>query len=200
MPDLIDRRFFQQLAALNAEDVCKRAGCAYEENDRAYALTLWDRRYRILPHLHQIGPADSAAPRLHPYFDLFLVHYLLRANGAEPAERWISEKDIPGGATFFRGPHTIPTELIMTRFQNDIERFNTRCEQLQGVPLILADAAWRFAITPRVPVAVLYWRGDEEFPAEAKILFDAAIGSCMAADVVYALATGICDRLGREED
>ena len=200
MPELIDRIFFQQLAAMPAEDVCNRAACTYDDRERAYTIALWDRRYRVQPELHLVGPADPAIPPLHPYLDLFLVHYLLRANGKESAGQWISEKDIPGGATFFRGPHTIPSDLIAARFNNDIEMFKRRCEQLQGVPLSLADAAWRFAVTPRTPVAVLYWQGDDEFPAEAKILFDADIGSCLAADVVYALAVGICDRLGRERD
>lgn len=200
MPELIDRRYFQELAAMDAEDVCSRTACTYDDSERAYSLTLWDQRYRVLPDLHQVGPADPAVSPLHPYFDLFLVHYMLQANWMKSAGRWISEKDIPGGATFFRGPHTIPTDLITARFNNDIDRFNTRCEQLQGVPLSLADAAWGFTITPRLPVAALYWRGDDEFPAEAKILFDASIGSCLAADVVYALAVGICDRLGREKD
>ena len=200
MQDLIDRQFFQELAAMDAEDVCNRTACTYDDSERAYSLTLWDRRYRVLPDLMQVGPDDPAVSPLHPYLDLFLVHYLLRADRTESAGRWISEKDIPGGATFFRGPHAIPTDQITAWFNNDIEMFNTRCEQLQGVPISLADAAWRFAITPRIPVAVLYWRGDDEFPAEAKILFDATIGSCLAADVVYALAVGICDRLGREKN
>ena len=200
MPELIDRQFFQQLAAMATEDVCNRTACTYDDSEHAYSLTLWDRRYRILPDLMQVGPADPAVSPLHPYLELFLIHYLLRANREEPSGCWISEKDIPGGATFFRGPHAIPTDQITARFTDDIKKFNTRCEQLQGIPLSLADAAWRFAITPRTPVAVLYWQGDDEFPAEAKILFDATIGNCLAADVVYALAVGICDRLGRKED
>ena len=200
MPDLIDRTFFQQLAAMPAEEVCSRTGCTCDDREGAYAITLWDRRYRVLPHLQLVCPADPATPPLHPYLELFLVHYLLRADGVAPCGRWLSEKDLPGGATFFRGPHAIPGELITARFSNDIEAFNRRCRQLQGSPLDLADSAWRFAITPRMPVAVLYWQGDDLFPAEAKLLFDAAIGSCLAADVVYALAVGVCERLGGEGD
>ncbi len=199
MPDLIDSIFFQQLAAMPAEDVCSRTGCTCDDREGTYTITLWDRQYRVQPRLRLVGPADPGPPPLHPYLELFLVHYLIRADGSAPGGHWISEKDISGGVTFFRGPHAIPGELITARFNNDIEVFNRRCRQLQGIPLDLADAAWRFAITPRMPVAVLYWRGDDEFPAEAKLLFDAAIGSCLAADVVYALAVGICHRLGRKD-
>ena len=112
-------------------------------------------------------------------------------------EVWISEKEIPGGPTFFRGPHALPTDLITKRFGNDLAAFGKRCASLKGSPLEMADAAYRFDIVPRVPVAVLYWCGDEEFPAEAKLLFDKSIARRLATDVVYALAVGVCERLGR---
>jgi len=135
--------------------------------------------------------------RLHPYFSLFIVHYLLKAKEIGPANQWISEKDIPGGSTFFRGPHEIPTSLITDHFDGDIEGFKNRCEQLMGSPLSLADAAFVFEIAPRVPVAVLYWRGDDEFPSDSKILYDRTIHVHLASDIIYALAVGVCERLGK---
>ena len=71
MPELIDRIFFQQLAAMASEDVCNRTACTYDDSERAYSLTLWDRRYRVLPDLMQVGPDDPAVSPLHPYLDLF---------------------------------------------------------------------------------------------------------------------------------
>jgi hypothetical protein len=196
MPDLIDRMYFQQLSALEPVEVCTRARCAYDGTDRYYTVAVWDQDYRVYPHLMKIEPAGDGSERLHPYFDLFIVHYLLRAKAIEPAGQWISEKDIPGGATFFRGPHAIPTECISNRFGNDLPAFKRRCQQLRGLPLALADAAYIFAIAPRISVAALYWRGDEEFPAEAGILFDRTIAQHLATDIVFAVAVGICERLG----
>ena len=109
----------------------------------------------------------------------------------------IREKDIPGGTTFFRGPHEIPTNLISLRFNNNINEFKERCEQLHAIPRSMADAAYSFKITPRIPVAVLYWRGDDDFPAESKILYDRTIAEHLASDIIYALAVGICERLGK---
>ena len=59
----------------------------------------------------------------------------------------------------------------------------------------MADAAASFMITPRTPVAVLYWQGDEDFPPEAKILYDQSIAGYFALDAIYALAVDICSRL-----
>ena len=124
-----------------------------------------------------------------------MVHYLLKSKEIKIVNEWISEKDIPGGTTFFRGPHAIPTNLISTRFNSNINEFKRRCEQLNGISLNLADAAYLFEITSRIPVAVLYWKGDNEFPAESKILYDRTITEHLASDIIYALAVGICEIL-----
>jgi hypothetical protein len=70
---------------------------------------------------------------------------------------WISEKDIPGGTTFFRGPHEIPTDLISVRFNSNINVFKKRCEQLNDIPLNMADAAYGFEITSVLTVAPFRW-------------------------------------------
>ena len=191
MTDLIDRIYFQDLSEQNPMDVCRRALCTYDDTDMFYTLSVWGDEYRIYPHQFKIECISKNPQRLHSFFDLFIVHYLLKAKEVEIANQWISEKDIPGGTTFFRGPHAIPTNLISSQFDNNIQGFKNRCEQLKGIPLSLADAAYIFEITSRIPVAVLYWRGDDEFPTESKILYDKTIAEHLASDIIYALAVGI---------
>lgn len=125
------------------------------------------------------------------------MYYLLHVADNNPGTDWISEKDLPAGATFFRGPHLIPTSRISKTFGNDLPSFITTCENLGGEQLDMADAAFRFQITPDIPVVVLYWIGDEDFPAEAKLLFDRSMSTLMPLDVVFSLAVEVCERLKR---
>jgi hypothetical protein len=171
--------------------------CKYDAAAGTYGLTVWGRHYAVDPRQGRIFCASPDPEPLHPYFDLFAVHYLRSAKEIPPAGQWISEKDIPGGTTFFRGPHAVPVHVIASRFGEDIQGFIRLCEQYGGTTLALADAAFSFVITPRVPVAVLLWQGDAEFPAEAKLLYDATIARHLALDIVYALAVGVCEQLGR---
>lgn len=46
-------------------------------------------------------------------------------------------------------------------------------------------------------IALLYWLGDEEFPAEAKLLLDKSISGSLALDSVYALAVDACSRVSQ---
>ena len=196
MTDTIDHRHFRDLAAQNPTDVCRRAGCTYDAANGVYAVAVWDDIYRIRPRQRTITSTGRHDQPVHDYLRLFAIHYLLHAHAIDPVGTWISAKDMAGGPTFFRGPHTLPTDLIASRFKNDIAAFKAICRGVQGVPLDMADAACRLTLAPRIPVALLYWLGDDDFPARVSMLFDATVTRHLALDIVYAMAVAICRRLG----
>lgn len=195
MTELIDRGHFVELAQLDPRDVSRRALCSFVRGQNCYTLPVWNRICTISPGQGTVL-WRTESDRLHEYFDLFAVHYLLTAREISPSGQWISEKDMMGGATFFRGPHAIPTHLIANRVNNSVDAFRSLCTAYGGAPLAMADAAYSFSITDRIPVAVLYWAGDDEFPAEAKLLFDKTLPKHFALDIIFALAVGVCEELG----
>lgn len=192
----IDPQFFRELAEKNPVDVCKKALCAYDARNGFYTVSIWGDDYLVSPREHLIKRVTDNLPAPGEIFYFFIVHYLLLSKESEVKNEWISEKQIPGGDLFFSVSHEIPTSLISDKYNNDIDGFKRRCEKLQGIPLDMADASYRFNITPRIPVAVLFWYGDEDFPSESKMLFDKSIAGLLAPDVVLALAYEICSRIG----
>ena len=199
MTELIAPVYFENLAGLDPEAVCKRALCEYDPGKGCYILSVWGDLFEICPHRFSVTCVRQRHERLHAWFDLFAVHYLLGAAERPLDGQWVSEKDLPGGATFFRGPHRIPTDLIADRFGGDSSAFARLCRQYGGDPLDLADAAFAFQVAPRIRTAVLYWEGDEDFAAESRLLFDQSISAHLALDVIYALAVGICKRIGKTD-
>lgn len=197
MANIVDAVFFKELAGQNPEDVCGRALCRYDNGTNSYYLTVWGDEYMISPHESNITRISNNFKKPHEYLYVFIINYLFRAKKIDIYKEWISEKDIPDGAAFFRGPHEIPTHLISSRYNGDIEKFRKVCARLNGIPLDMADAAYAFNITPRIPVAVLYWDGDDEFPPESKLLYDKSITEHLALDIIFALAVDICTRIGR---
>jgi len=164
MTALVDIFFLTQLNKQDPADVCRRSLCAYDETDRTYRATVWGDQYVVDPEKAKITCIDTKHEPLHPYFDLFVVHYLLGCREMQPAGQWISEKDIAGGATFFRGPHEIPAHSIASRFDRDIIGFKKRCQQYGGLVLNLADAAFVFSIAPGYRLRCFTGRGMMNFP------------------------------------
>jgi len=196
MTNSIDESYFIELAEKNPEDVCRIAICDYDPGKKGYRISVWGEDYGIYPNESKIVRLQDDDLDVGHLLKLFIIYYILRSKDIPISNEWISEKDIPGGATFFRGPHKIPTHVIETRYEDNIEEFREICEHLDGVPLDMADAAYTFEITPRIPVAVQFWDKDDEFSAEAKILFDKTIAEHLAPDIIFCLTVEICRRIG----
>ena len=193
----IDDMLFEELAGCAPAEVCLRAQCRYDQEKQRYCLNYWGDDYRLdCRNKSFAAPALPAGSSLG-YLPVFIINYLMQIKGVPLTGEWISEKDLPGGVTFFRGPHEIPTSLISLRFGNDLEEFSRVCRLLEGKPAAMADAAYVFYPLAHLSVAVLYWLGDEEFPAEAKVLFDKSISGNLALDTVYAFAVDVCYRMSR---
>jgi len=163
MTDLIAPIHYRELVRKKPEEVCRRTGCRYDRDRQCFELEVWGDVYHIYPHAHRIQRYGEDLPTEDEYVSIFIIHYLLTTTEITVEDEWISEKDIPGGPTFFRGPHAIPTDLITTTFQNDMEAFSHRCKKLHGKPIDMGDVAFQFQITNHIPAVVLYWQGDDDF-------------------------------------
>ncbi|RLC02536.1 MAG: hypothetical protein DRH34_07220 [Deltaproteobacteria bacterium] len=199
MSEHIDETIFADLKACDPEDVILRTGSEFDKTCDQYFVNVWGHRYCVDLKNNEVRPEleGSGLKTYHGFLYLFILYYLMKSKNIPPSGEWVSQKDIPGGAGFFRGPHTIPVELITGRFKDELGLFKKECKKAGGVSIEMADAAYTFEITPTLPVAVLYWQGDEDFPSEAKLLFDRTIEQQLPLDILYALAVEICHTLGK---
>jgi hypothetical protein len=61
----------------------------------------------------------------------------------------------------------------------------------------MADRAWRIPALPRVPVALLWWDGDDEFDPRADLLFDATASHHLTTDGCAVLGSWITGTISR---
>ncbi len=192
----IDQHYFEELAERDPEEVCRRTLSRFDKEKQCYTLTVWGKEYEISPEEKTIALLANPPQPVDIFLGLFIIIFLLKSKDIDISGQWISEKDMQGGVAFFTGPHTIPTKMIADKFGHDLEGFKQTCLDLGGSPLDMAEAAFSFMIVPAIPVAVLLWKGDEEFSAEARLLFDKTITEHMALDIIFGLTVEICSALG----
>ena len=80
-------------------------------------------------------------------------------------------------------------------FSGKTAELKMACESLGGIPLPQGDVGYVLPVFPFLNIAVLFWDKDEEFEAQANMLFDSEITEfmheenvvCVAADAVYYL-------------
>jgi hypothetical protein len=121
--------------------------------------------------------------------------YLTEAKEIKPTHTWISEKDLKGGSTFFRGPHSLQVEELEDLYGKDPDAFLKAGKKLGGNEILYGDKGFALEVLPKVPLAYILWKGDEEFPPRIGILFDSTIESHLPLDMIWCLVAETSRRL-----
>ncbi len=155
--------------------------------------------YFSRPHLvaHPSGETvvQATGKPAHMTIAIVLMHYLLTANGAPPADRWLAFRELPDGLFYAQAFAGHAEGEIAARFGSDVAAFRQAAAALGGQPLDLADASYRFQALPRLAIAVLLWAGDDEFPGQARVLFDAHAGSYLPTEDLSGIGEWLAHKL-----
>jgi hypothetical protein len=190
--------YWEELAKAEPNGVCHRTGAVYSEEKKGYFLPLLNQKYLILPGEQKIYCMRGdfcEEEKLRDYFYLMVLLYLLQAKEGEPSRNWISEKELKGGTTFFRGPHALRVEEIKSAFGKNPSAFAHAGSRLGGVELLFGDKAFSLTVFPKVPLAYILWQEDEEFPAQVTVMFDSTIQNHFSLDGIWCLVAEVSQRL-----
>lgn len=141
----------------------------------------------------------------HPIFDtlplkvLVLEHLLTAAENQGTAVRvmgrWIDARSLLHGAVLGAHFARSTTETLERFFTGSPEERMGRVLAWAGRQLDLGDEGYVFRLFPRVPVALIHWRGDDEFPPYSKVLFDVSASNYMSTHGLIALTDFLIHRL-----
>ncbi len=158
------------------------------------------------PHLvtHPGGEALvlAAGKPAHVTTAIVLMHYLLMADGIPPADRWLAFRQLPDGLFYAQAFASHAEGLLAGRFGSDVAGFVRAATALGGVALDVAsgglappDAFFRFQALPRLAVAVQLWAGDDEFPGQVQVLFDAHAGHYLPTEDLSGIGDWLAHKL-----
>lgn len=174
------------------DKILSRLGVKPGDRKGTYVVSFLNGSYLVDSNaetIRELTPRPDAL--LSEEFQILLIRYLASKWGAALTGRVISEKDLPGGVTFFQGPHALYTEPIVKKYGGDPDAFERDAVRFGAATAPYGDKAMRFSPFPETPVTYVLWREDEEFPASVSVLFDESIGSWFELDMVYTLALAL---------
>ena len=143
-----------------------------------------------VPFLADIFLVDVAARKVlfenesevYPFLSVLILHYLVGAGDEPLAGEWVSFRVFEGGVAYFGSFTDRSLVPLKNAFEDNLDLLPAAAEPLGGEPLEFGDVAVRVPVFPKLPLAVVLWRGDEEFPPEAGILFDQTANSILRTE------------------
>lgn len=180
------------LSSLDSTEVEKRAGALFNPDASVYTMRCFNEDISI--SLNEMEIMASSPLGIHlvnelkEYSRLSIVRYLAHAKDSPLTGRLVSPTDLPGGDFFSKGAHVLPMDKITDCFEKRFDEFLNAGKALGGSRAEYGDVSLRLFPFPRVPVFIILWAGDDEFPSMSSLLFDSSCISHMAVDILWATA------------
>ena len=177
------------LSGLDARDVTTNAKALFNPYDSTYALTCFGQDIRVsLKDRTIFGKSRLGmvlVTSLGDYSRLSILRYLVHAIDLPLSGRLVRPADLPGGDIFTKGTHIIPLDRAAAYFSNHSSEFLIVGQSLGGTQGDYGDISLNILSFPRVPVVLILWLGDEEFPSTASLLFDSSCVSHLPPDMIW---------------
>ena len=152
--------------------VASESGSDYD--GKRFKIPFFNRVFLVYyPEIRVMDEKDSTPAQ--QWLEIILLHYLLQARGVPIAEEWIAYRQLPGASLFQSRFLQMAINPLLHAFENDVEAFRNAGAALGGIPISRAgDAAFKFMALPKIPMACIFYQGEEGIPSSVNILFDAA--------------------------
>lgn len=129
-----------------------------------------------------------------------ILQYLCSASGLPPRGKWLSFLELPSGSHHYGPFQADGTAPLARRFGQDTGVLHQAAQKLGGQPIEVGDVGYRIPALPKLPLAVILWEGDEEFPAQANILFDSVAPTHLSTAALWVLGVELATKLLAEVD
>ena len=159
-----------------------------EMKDGMLVLECFGRTFKISPSGEIITQG-----RMTPWIKILILHYIRTAGKGGLTGKYVSYGELKGGmvkaSSFLRECEEPFLELFNRDFAKAALVLSRMGENKpEGFP---TSHAWQIFLLPKVPITILYWPEEEEFPARVKILFDSSADKFLDAESLIFLVEGL---------
>ncbi len=183
---------WEMLSAKATAEVCTGAGATFDSGLDCYTLSSFGLDVSVSMRDRNIFCADAAHDALlrkaWEFAGLTYLWYMVNAKEIPVNGESVRPDNLKGGHLFSKGTHVLPLNELAEKYNNDIEGFYLRGKLLNADKLNYGDAAIQLMPVPRIPVTLILWKGDEEFPPRADLLFDSTCEYQVPIDILWSIA------------
>ena len=189
----------EQIAGIkDIEQQCRNSDARYQEIDSKTTILIQylNQKYRItIPEIEV--SLDSGNGEVPLRDKLLILHYFIRAKGTPLTGKMVPFRDLPDGKVYYPTFGKRTSQPLLECFGKEPHLLLKTAEALGGHQTEYGDMAVTINAFSRVPITMVLWQGDEEFPPQLNILFDATIVDYLPTEDITVLCEVITWRLIR---
>ncbi|MFB3765486.1 MAG: DUF3786 domain-containing protein [Methanotrichaceae archaeon] len=159
---------------------------------------------QFLAHAYEVNMSDrtiiqrSSLLPAEDYLSVLFLHYLIGClkHGYRPSSDWISFKDIWGGDTYFPAYRKNTIRPLIERLQQDPDGLIRKLiASYKGKVVDGGDTGVELETFPGVFIRIVIWRGEDEIPPEATILFDRNLTDVLSTEDIAVFLDSVVHRI-----
>jgi hypothetical protein len=170
------------------EQQCLNSGASYQviDSQKLIIVEYLNRSYQVaLPDIEiSLVDSEEEVPLRNK---VLILHYLTQAKGTPLANEAIAYKELPEGSNYFPTFYKRAIKPLVDHFGRQPQRLIAAAKELGGYRVDYGDAAVTINAFKQVPVTLVLWQGDEEFPPGGNILFDATVSDYLSPEDINVL-------------
>jgi hypothetical protein len=148
-----------------------------------------DLKTGVIVNLDDFSPAEIIS-QLNIYTFLWFSSPQARCT-----DLWVPFRELSGASPFAMAFEKNVLEPLAMTFSGQTEALSQAYETLGGTPLSHSDAGGLVKSFDSIPLKFLFWDGDDEFPAQANILYDRSATDFIHVESTVSLAMEGIERL-----
>lgn len=176
----------EELSKDTSDQIGKRSGFNISANG-TLLIPFLNRVYSVNISDFEFKDEEDGEKEVPIQEQVLILHYL-QADSYPVSGKWVAYREIPGASFYFSAFTKRAIDPLKKVFGSNIDGFKKASNVMNGKPVDIGDAAFEFRVLPDIPLQLIIHEGDEEFPAEANILFDETIGKMLSPEDVAWLA------------
>jgi len=184
-----EEKAWELLSWLDHKATETRTGAIFNSANSTYTLKcLGQDIYISLAELEIKGTSPKGeflVNDLGEYSRLSILSYLVTAKDIPLSGELVRPSDLSGGGIFVRGTHVIPIDEIAETFGHDHEKLLSIGKKLGASVLDYGDVSLELFAFPKIPVTLIIWAGDDDFPPKASLLCDSTCTLHLPIDIIW---------------
>lgn len=182
---------------MDQEELISRFGL--EHDDEALYIVYYNETYRLDRRNGMITLEKGPERRIsfNTLMSIYNLFYYSKPYARVRGE-FVPFRQVKRAAPFDPAFKRTVVDVLAKKFNGHAELLEKACIALKGRPLRQGDVGYALDAFSCVPVAVVFWDGDDEFDAQANILFDADITDFTHEETVCCIGSDLVRRLVEE--